>query len=260
MAKKICLSFDTEEFDIPLESGVFVSEDVQMKVTKEGLLRVIRILDKENVRATFFVTANFANKNRDLICEISKNHEIASHGYYHSKFSDHDLEHSKKILESIIGKKVFGFRSPRLKKVSAEKLLEAGYSYDSSINPTFIPGRYNNFRARKIPWAEAVGGRKIIRVPTSVSTIFRIPLFWLSFKNLPDSIFKLLTKNTLRKTGYLNVYFHPWEFADISKYKLPKYQKRPSGKQLGKKLLGYIQWLTGLGEFVTLSELIKDYS
>ena len=43
-------------------------------------------------------------------------------------------------------------------------------------------------------------------------------------------------KRCLKKDGYLSLYFHPWEFCDLSSYQLPKYVKRIDNNQLLERL------------------------
>ena len=61
---------------------------------------------------------------------------------------------------------------------------------------------------------------KLIQFPVSVTPHLRIPLFWLAFKNMPYALFLKLTLQTLRKDGYVCLYFHPWEFIDLANYKI----------------------------------------
>ncbi|MCW3106008.1 MAG: polysaccharide deacetylase, partial [Segetibacter sp.] len=63
---------------------------------------------------------------------------------------------------------------------------------------------------------------------------------------------------TLHKYGYLNLYFHPWEFTDISKYKLPDYVKRHSGNKLVERLHRLINDLKKEGSFDTMNNLLQD--
>jgi hypothetical protein len=89
-----------------------------------------------------------------------------------------------------------------------------------------------------------------------VSGIFRIPLFWLSFKNLPLYIYKSLAYLSLRKHGYLNLYFHPWEFTDISEYPVPRYFKTGSNQGLINKMDRFLKNATLNAGFITMSEFI----
>ena len=69
-------------------------------------------------------------------------------------------------------------------------------------------------------------------MPASVTPLLRLPLFWLSFKNLPGWLIRPASAWTLRADGYLVLYFHPWEFADLSPYPLPRYVRRVHGVSL----------------------------
>ena len=56
----ILLSFDIEEFDVPREHGVAYSLEEGMDVSVEGTNIILDILKRNDVRATLFCTANFA--------------------------------------------------------------------------------------------------------------------------------------------------------------------------------------------------------
>src|SRR3974377_406624 len=106
---RILLSFDLEEFDIPEEYGQVIAEDEKLAVTSRGLEAVLSILQKHSIKATFYTTAFFAEKNPAIISRLSEQHEIASHGYYHSSFKPEDIFNSKSLLQKIRGKPVIGF-------------------------------------------------------------------------------------------------------------------------------------------------------
>jgi hypothetical protein len=129
-------------------------------------------------------------------------------------------------------------------------LAKAGYTYDSSLNPTFLPGRYNNLGKPRLPFI--FDGLFIL--PTSVTSTFRIPLFWISFKNFPAGVYTMLAKKVLKKDKYLNLYFHPWEFANISSYKLPHYVKRTSGNSLLVKFEKLLIELKQNGDFISTAQ------
>ena len=178
------------------------------KFSLSGLEAVLCLLDHLGVRATFFITANFAQHYPDLVRKIAEDHEVASHGFYHSSFDLGDLEKSRKALEALISQPVTGFRMPRLKPIDDRAISAAGYAYSSSMNPTYLPGRYNNFFQPRLPYY----ADQLLNLPVSVMPLIRFPLFWLSFKNLPLPIYKIASKLTLLWDSHLNLYFHPWEF------------------------------------------------
>ena len=135
----ILLSFDIEEFDLPFEYGLSLSWEEQIRISSEGCRKILSCLSRYKVKATFFCTARFAENAPELIREISESgHEIASHGYAHSAFEEADLKRSKDFLETLTGQCVGGFRMPRMANVSDAALVEAGYTYNSSLNPTFL--------------------------------------------------------------------------------------------------------------------------
>ena len=248
MNKKVFLSFDVEEFDMPLEYQYAISVDDQMRVGIKGLEAIQPILDK--APATLFTTANFANHFQEQIRLLSDKHEIASHTFYHTDYETADLIKSRLRLEEITGKKITGLRMPRMRPVLMKDVLEAGYKYDSSINPTWLPGRYNNFHLPRTAYKE----EGIIRIPASVSPGIRIPLFWLSFKNMPFAVYKQLCLQTLAKDGYLCLYFHPWEFTSIKPYGLPGYTRRWCGPKLVERLMQLVNDLSNEADFETMNQ------
>ncbi len=126
-------------------------------------------------------------------------------------------------------------------KVDEKEVEKAGYSYNSSVNPTFLPGRYNNLKVSRTYFKEG----NVLQIPASVSPNFRIPLFWLSFHNFPLSFYKKLSKDVLNKDHYLNIYFHPWEFAEIrqEKFKLPDFTTKNTGKAMIERFDEFLEYL-----------------
>jgi|SRR6185369_7622405 len=254
--KKILLSFDVEEFDLPIEYKQNISIDQQLEFGYKGLPLVTSFLDAEKIISTFFTTAFFAENFANEIKKLSSNHEIASHAYYHSSFKNEDLKNSKQKIETIIGKQIYGLRMPRMRRVATNVVIEAGYTYNSSINPTLIPGRYNHLNAPRKFFIE----NSLMQFPVSVTPHLRIPLFWLAFKNLPYSLFLKLALQTIRHDGYLCLYFHPWEFIDLSGFKLPGYVTRGGDKKLFEKLKKLLKDLSSEGEFITMNEFVNSHT
>ena len=246
----IYLSFDIEEFDMPKEYGYEIDFERQITISQEGLTKILALLEKYNVKATFFSTVVFAQNSNKLITQLlEQGHELASHTYYHSAFENQDLLSSKKTLEELFGVQIQGLRMPRMAEISSEEVKKAGYLYNSSVNPTFLPGRYNKLHISKCFYKE----NDLWQIPTAVSC-FRIPLFWLSFHNFPLWIYHFLLSKAVHSIGYATLYFHPWEFTDLhqKEFNFPSYVMRNSGEQMCdrfEKLLQFIQkkdWKTGI--------------
>jgi peptidoglycan/xylan/chitin deacetylase (PgdA/CDA1 family) len=247
------LSFDVEEFDMPLEYNHAITLKEQMEVGNSGVEALIPLWEKYKLSTTLFTTAHFAQTFPITIKSLGEKHEIASHTFYHSDFKDEHLLQSRLVLEEISGKKVTGLRMPRMRKVEMNAVIKAGYLYDSSINPTYIPGRYNNFHLPRTVYSD----ENMIRIPASVSPTVRMPLFWLGFKNYPYWLFLKLCTQTLKKDGYLCLYFHPWEFTEISNYKIPTYTKKPDGKILLQRLERLINDLAKYSDFISMQDYLS---
>jgi len=150
---KNALTFDLEEY--------FQVSNFQNKIRFEdwdgfesrlaiGLDKILDILEKNKVKATFFVLGWVAERQKNLVKKIDDlGHEIANHGYSHQLIYNQtpdefrqDLRKSKTILEDIIQKPIFGYRAPSFsitpKSIWAiDILIEEGFKYDSSIFPIY---------------------------------------------------------------------------------------------------------------------------
>lgn len=233
MKKTILLGFDLEEFDLPLENDGKISFDDQINTSEAGVNNVLDILAKNNLVATFFCTVTFS-KNRPLVIQriVREGHEVASHGYSHNAFSPDDYLESKKELDKISGGNLVGFRMARMQTVDYAKMKDAGYLYDSSLNPTFIPRRYNHLR-NPFYWHLMRNG--LVEIPSAVTPRCRIPLFWLSFHNFPLKFYFFCLNQVLKTPGYAVLYFHPWEFTDLNEYperNIPYIIRRNSGAKM----------------------------
>ena len=76
MIKRILLTFDVEEFDIPQEYGRDIEAQEQISVTADGLQTVLELLDQLHITATFFTTAHFALSQPDLMKQVARKHEV----------------------------------------------------------------------------------------------------------------------------------------------------------------------------------------
>jgi len=257
MDKIFLLSFDLEEFNLPLEYDVNISREEQFKFSFLGLKKILDLLDEHKIKSTFFTTASFASKYPRTIKKISENHEIASHGLHHDikGYNEQETMKSKEIIENIINKKINGFRCPKLQKPNFNSLNRIGFKYDSSICPTYLPGRYNNYFEKR----EITKKQGIIQVPISVMPIIHFPIYWIFFRNFGLNYSKAITNSCMKNLGFTNIFFHPWEFNDISEFKIPFYIKKNSGDKALKMLKEYIVWCKKNSyKFLTFTDYLKE--
>ncbi len=255
--KKFCLTFDIEEFDI----AKGISEEEMYSVSAEGTKKIIKLLEGEGIKATFFVTASFALKYPKLINEIGREHEIGCHGYSHreeyEKIDDENayklIKKSKNELEKITGKEIIGFRAPRMKLINSQIIKKAGFKYDASLLPACIPGRYSDFfKPRKMHTKNG-----LVIIPTSVTPILKIPLIWYGFRNFGLLYAKSCTRISSINNSYASMYFHPWEFMDLEKYYMSKAIKKNTGEKMEDMLRNYIRWCRNRYSFATMKELLN---
>jgi peptidoglycan/xylan/chitin deacetylase (PgdA/CDA1 family) len=249
----ILVSFDVEEFDAPLSRGVDIPLAGQMEIGGRGQARTLDLLDSLGIVATMFTTASFAEWHPDLQRRAATRHEIASHGRVHGSFVEADLATSRAALRASSGQEVLGFRRARLQPTDPAAILAAGYRWDSSENPIWLPGRYNHLGDPRVPYRKG----ELVELPISASPRLRIPLFWLAWKNLPMAIVRDASARCLERDGLLNVFWHPWEFVDLSRSGLPRYMRAVDGERACDRLAAYLEWLRPRGAFRTISEWVR---
>ena len=246
----ILLSFDVEEFDAPISRGRAMSMAEQMEQGGRGQERTLTLLDGLRVPTTMFTTANFAEWHPGLLTRAARSHEIASHARWHASFNVDDLATSRAILRAASAQEVLGFRRPRLQYTDPGAIAAAGYAYDSSVNPIWLPGRYSNRSLPRVPYR--VGG--ILEVPIATTPGLRLPLFWLAWKNLPMPIVRDACERCLAADGVLNLFWHPWEFIDLRGAGLPLHMRRIDGERMCDRFAAFVDWLRSRGRFATFTE------
>lgn len=256
----VYLSFDIEEFDVPLErDNHYDVLSRGIEISRFGTLKILELLHEEQICATFFCTTNFASRESSLIKTIiNEGHEIASHGCSHFNLHPTDPEVSKCMLEDVFDIRLLGYRQPKMQGVNLDYLKKCGYEYSASLNPTFIPGRYFNLFCRRKPYFED----GIYVIPASVTPITRIPLFWASMHFFPLFFYKLLCFWTIIVDKSINLYFHPWEFYPMNidnMITVPFLIKHNSGEEALRRLKSIIMMFKSKGErFGTYSEYVKQ--
>lgn len=217
--------FDVEEVIRNHYDGEYPRTDVV-----ESVKKLLSLFEKHDVKGTFFVLGETAEKYQELLTLLEKtDHEIACHGYYHNKKYD-DLNNFKKDLTRFkkeIKEDVQGYRHPNF-KVSKEMLKavkEVGFDYDSSIVPCRnIPGWYGNPDLPLTPFDYQLNGTSIREFPVGVTPRLRLPGAggWY-LRNVGYWWTKRLVKGLLKKKGYAVIYIHPWEISSNN----PKHKEIP---------------------------------
>ena len=173
----------------------------------------LAFLEGLRAEATFFILGDAAKREPRIARAIAAaGHEAASHGYLHrpvhrlsiAEFGE-DLRRSKGVLEDILGRPVFGYRSPAWTLGLApagyhDEVYKTGYLYSSSILPAtgFAPFHRGASDGREFP--PCVWSFGLFSVPAGTSWMFRL---------MPVS----RLRRHLETEGRHVVVFHSHEFA-----------------------------------------------
>lgn len=115
----------------------------------EGMPRILRVLEKYGIKATFFVPGWVIEKYMDVFKDVNRRgHEIAHHGYLHEAPETLSLEEEKNILQrgidiitSVSGQRPLGWRSPggEFSPNTLKLLRDHGFLYDSILMDRDMP-------------------------------------------------------------------------------------------------------------------------
>ncbi len=251
--KALLLTCDFEEFTLPLDFGKGISEELMLEKSIEGIEAFIELLRRYKIKTTFFITEKITEVYPELLTHlIAEGHEIGFHGAVNYKKGHgwreiaYSLKSIKEAIERKLATKIYGFRNHKLILVPPVILREAGFVYDNTCHPTYVPGRYFNFlKSRSIRYKDG-----IINVPISVTPVFRLPFSWIWFRNLGLNYMKFCTSWVFLTQEYVNIYFHSWEFADIMQnlgFRLPFSITHNTGKKMTRLLENYLAWCSANG-------------
>ena len=238
---KNILSIDVEE----VFHGEYVDACREYKLvyrTPYNIPKILKLLEKYGVKATFFVVGEIAEKYPEIVTLIKeRGHEVAFHGWDHTplwslmpeKFRK-DIEMFKKICSDCIGFRAPSFSLNNKTRWALKILIEEEFRYDSSIFPVWTP-LYGVYKAPSIPYypsLEDITKEKdegpLMEFPLTIYEVvkIRIPIaggFWLRLWPIGlirRGISKMNTK------GYPSIiYIHNWELdPEVPKLKLNPYK------------------------------------
>jgi polysaccharide deacetylase family protein (PEP-CTERM system associated) len=225
------LTIDVEEYFHPSE--LFLPADVDCwsglpSRIEAQMAEVLELLDRANVKATFFVLGWIADRYPKLVAAIAQTgHEIACHSYAHRLVYDlspddfrRDTERAVAAIEAACGVRPRGYRAPSYSITSRslwslEILVECGFTYDSSIYPIShdrygIPGFERQAQIlntpsgpiQEIPIATAILFKQAI-APVGGGAYLRL----LPYRYTAAGI-RCLNEHEKQPAC---IYFHPWE-------------------------------------------------
>ncbi len=187
--------------------------------------RILEILDRAGVRATFFVLGYVADRFPDLVRRVAAaGHEIGLHGYHHRQVFRltpeqfrAEIERGRKAVEAASGQRIIGYRAPmfsinRSAVWALEVLRDLGFRYDSSMFPTRNM-LYGFPDAPRFPHHPFENG-DFVEFP--LSTVRVLGVNWpvaggFYLRLLPYAVFRWGLKRINREREPAVIYLHPWE-------------------------------------------------
>jgi len=142
------LSFDVDNATAALSTGNLDYEILSRGEygAVDGLPRILRMLDRQQVPASFFIPAASAVLHPGMIKDIQaaqQRHEFGIHGWIHERLpllnneqeEQRLLNLSLETLTKMVGKRPVGYRAPSWKfsKWTMGQVRAAGFLYDSSL-------------------------------------------------------------------------------------------------------------------------------
>ncbi len=109
-----------------------------------GLRRVVELMDRHEIPASFFIPAISLALQPDMVDMIQKSgrHEFGVHGWIHELNTGLDVETERELvsratdyLEAVTGRRPVGYRAPSwdFSPNTLQIILEQGFLYDSSL-------------------------------------------------------------------------------------------------------------------------------
>lgn len=213
---------------------------------EEGAPRLLDFLAGYGVHATFFATGDVARRYPATMRQIAEaGHEIGCHGDTHRRFGDMSEDEARRELETATQTlRAFGpvtsFRAPNLDFPDRflPILAGLGYSFDSS-QAAYKPHKGHPRRPSR------VGG--ILRVPAStMPSVVRLP------RLLRAPLLALLKDPAV-------LFFHPWEFVDMTREPIPLDCRFRTGEPALRTLGTALESLRRRGaQFVLARDLAED--
>jgi peptidoglycan/xylan/chitin deacetylase (PgdA/CDA1 family) len=143
----VALSFDVDNATHSLARGLLGANELSVGEygAIDGLPRILRLLDKYGVPASFFIPAVSDLLHPRMVRDILANgrHEVAVHGWIHEDLPalNNEAEERRLLNDAIgsltksMGKRPVGYRAPSwaFSRYTMQQVKDAGFLYDSSL-------------------------------------------------------------------------------------------------------------------------------
>jgi len=205
---------------------------------RRGVSRILDLLDRHGISATFFMEGWNVRKYAALAREVvERGHEVAAHGWMHEQWNTLDphreaelIHRTTQTIADVVGEVPRGWRSPAgLATSNTLRLLaEAGYVYDSSFGDDDMP--------------------YLLQVQAgSNQTLVELPWQW----SLDDALYYSPTRTIRRASEVAELWIEEFDAAiqTTGNFMLvchPRYSGRPAQLLALEKLISHMQTHEGV--------------
>jgi peptidoglycan/xylan/chitin deacetylase (PgdA/CDA1 family) len=212
------------------------SKTDKKKSVMDGLHTFIKIVDKHNIKASFFIVGELIQTLKKTIKNLDiEGHDIGLHSYFHKRpvvqnineFIK-DTKDTLSEMKSILPNNSFGYRSPcfAIDRERLDEVIKLGIQYDASKitqkeHPLYVNLDLDGFekQERDIYKKDFF---KVFEVSTIKFLGVNIPIAGGGYlRIIPWPIYIWLLKKYLKESTFINFFIHPFELSSMN-FDLPE--------------------------------------
>tara|TARA_B110000114_G_scaffold133667_1_gene140115 strand:+ start:428 stop:1270 length:843 start_codon:yes stop_codon:yes gene_type:complete len=212
------------------------SKTDKKKSVMDGLHTFIKIVDKHNIKASFFIVGELIQTLKKTIKKLDiEGHDIGLHSYFHKRPVVQNINEFIKDtkdtiseMKSILPNNSFGYRSPcfAIDRERLDEVIKLGIKYDASKitqkeHPLYVNLDLDGFekQERDIYKKDFF---KVFEVSTIKFLGVNIPIAGGGYlRIIPWPIYIWLLKKYLKESTFINFFIHPFELSSMN-FDLPE--------------------------------------
>tara|TARA_B110000240_G_scaffold96538_1_gene109312 strand:+ start:428 stop:1270 length:843 start_codon:yes stop_codon:yes gene_type:complete len=212
------------------------SKTDKKKSVMDGLHTFIKIVDKHNIKASFFIVGELIQALKKTIKNLDvEGHDIGLHSYFHKRPVVQNINEFIKDtkdtiseMKSILPNNSFGYRSPcfAIDRERLDEVIKLGIQYDASKitqkeHPLYVNLDLDGFvkQERDIYKKDFF---KVFEVSTIKFLGVNIPIAGGGYlRIIPWPIYIWLLKKYLKESTFINFFIHPFELSSMN-FDLPE--------------------------------------
>ena len=212
------------------------SKTDKKKSVMDGLHTFIKIVDKHNIKASFFIVGELIQTLKKIIKNLDTDgHDIGLHSYFHKRPVVQNINEFIKDtkdtiseMKSILPNNSFGYRSPcfAIDRERLDEVIKLGIQYDASKitqkeHPLYVDLDLDGFekQERDIYKKDFF---KVFEVSTIKFLGVNIPIAGGGYlRIIPWPIYIWLLKKYLKESTFINFFIHPFELSSMN-FDLPE--------------------------------------